>query len=355
MIIPKFNIKLPDFLIIYICEYIHLDILLLLSNNLSQYLKKKNNKISLDVIILYELYKHYEFKKILEKKHISENASIGRLFTKPGNLNHLIWLESEWDNNKNDIAKVMNYTGHKIYFDENDCNIVTNFENNHNILINTAAIYGHLHIIKWLFNKYNDYPYISLNHTIYLATMNGHLSILKFLSEKQCNCIQLTTITFEATKNGHLHILKWLLNKYFHIDLPYIFENAIKYNKMNILIWSYEKIKYNFIETEEYHYLAAYSGNLDILVWLHNKNSFYTNLLLNDNTAICNIIKKGHLTILKWFYDINNEIKLVSEYCRIAFIYHKYNILNWLIENKCYHPICEVYNNMLKGDFEFID
>jgi hypothetical protein len=78
---------------------------------------------------------------------------------------------------------------------------------------NNSAIYGHLHVVKWLHeNRKEGCTEWTMNY----AARNGHLDVVKWLHEHRTEGCTLYAVMF-ASYNDHLHILQFLYeNGYQH-------------------------------------------------------------------------------------------------------------------------------------------
>ena len=132
----------------------------------------------------------------------------------------------------------------------------------------TASLGGHLHLLKWLNNRYDN---VVLNDywTVQYASMHGHIHILKWI--KECGGILNEKTCEGAVLGNKLGTLKWLR------------ENGCNWNNN---ICSY----------------ASSKGNLDIL-----KYALENGCDIDVNECFIRAIQNNHIHIAKWLLDNGYE------------------------------------------------
>lgn len=211
---------------------------------------------------------------------------------------------------------------------------------------------GHVHVLQWMLvqHKYFDV----CNKMLDSAVMGGHLAMVQFLHGKKLNG------TFKAmdaaASQGHFEILKWLhshrnagcsfqamdraacsgrldIVQWLHVNRregcsPRAMDAAVRQSNIAMVLWLFEnrpetttsisvaameaavvKADLPFLEllhtlfapdwSQEAMVMAAYTGRLEIVQWVHAKCS-----RVNYGAAIEAAINSGHLAIVQWFYAI---------------------------------------------------
>jgi len=251
-----------------------------------------------------------------------------------GHLNIVIWLYEkgiELPNNAIDIAN-----GHLdliIWLYEKGCIFTID-------TLKNAIRKNHLHVVQWIYS-FGDIEH-SL-HIIDVAAEYGHLEIVKYLDSIGKICTEHAMNS--AIRKGYLEIVKWLhSNKYFECS-QYAIDNA-KHNVLKYL--SNFKYLYNLkvkFDDKDYIYIVKTNnisliekqlsnikprtlwkftcllGNIDLLIWLDENNiSGWTKYTI-DCAA-----KNGHLDIVKYLYD-KGHTDNVMHYAKKKKHWH---IVEWL-------------------------
>jgi hypothetical protein len=127
----------------------------------------------------------------------------------------------------------------------------------------TAAHYGHLEIVKWLYyNRTEGCTTFAMRS----AAENGHLEIVKWLYYNRI--VECTMYTMNsAAENGHLEMVKWL------------HKNLKKYTSTAI-------------------YYAAGNGHLETVKYLYQNGPE-----IDINTAIRYALIYGHLEVIEWLRE----------------------------------------------------
>lgn len=172
---------------------------------------------------------------------LCSNAAIN-LAASNGHLEVIKWLQERIvssranpnDENKSDL---INYGIDSNAFDVGVINGIT-----------SAVMYNQLHVLKFLHQNYKDNPMIISDEIIIhlgkLAAERGYLDILKYLNEN--NLFFLDQEMFiKANKYGHLDVLKWLYQiynqndreNYINLDILILIKDAIFFNNLSIIKW----------------------------------------------------------------------------------------------------------------------
>jgi hypothetical protein len=116
-------------------------------------------------------------------------------------------------------------------------------------VINTAASYGHLHILIWLHqNKCKFDKYTMLN-----AVCSGNIEVVKWLHSLGIECEE--TASLEAARKGYYDILKFMIDNSMHID-KWCTVEAIKNGHIECLELLLEKHYYKCVK---YHIVTHLS------------------------------------------------------------------------------------------------
>lgn len=205
-------------------------------------------------------------------------------------------------------------------------------------LLNSAAYYGHLNVMKWLLSKHYVWdPYSPLPKKEYdekcslvtqfswpfssfacaFATKNDQLHILKWL--KQTNHFDSDACLSLSSSHGYNHILTWMKEERILPDpSKYICSNAASNGHLNTLIWLVEN---GYPCNSHTCKSALENGHLDVLKWLAANGQSLDFWILDDAA------KYGHLHILQWAklqgYPLEDFI------CCRAAQYGHLHILKW--------------------------
>jgi hypothetical protein len=108
----------------------------------------------------------------------------------------------------------------------------------HATIGDAAASGGHLHILKWLLREGNIAPRPQAYSE---AVRSGYLDVMKWLHKQKVPIYE--SIAISAAAWGHLHILKWLYNIPIVLPITDIRRVAIKRGRVHILEWL-NKVRY---------------------------------------------------------------------------------------------------------------
>lgn len=223
-------------------------------------------------------------------------------------------------------------------------------------VVETAAKYGHLNIVRWIFDNFDaiqlrlqfkEYRPSFDNNLCDYAAFSGNLELVKFLREKHYS---LRYQAYEqAALGGHIHILEWLKEQNYDkgcCSYMYAMRNGdikilewLKHNKhqfdtrSDLSIYAAEKSSSELLDwannngfkwNERTISQAIYSNNLDIVKWLRDKERPW-----NSETAA----GTDNMKIMKWLRD--NECPWNDETCVTAIRNNNNDILKWIVNNGC--------------------
>lgn len=150
---------------------------------------------------------------------------------------------------------------------------------------------------------------------VYKAAEEGSLEQVKFLIENGAdipNCL-----LFIASGYGHLEIVKYLINHYDNHEKQYALAEAVKYNKINVIKYFLSiglNINYKYNCNYTLLLYASEYGHLEVMKYLIN-NGANINDIDNKNSLIL-AIQHDHTKIVKYLLskliDIDNESLLDS-------------------------------------------
>ena len=187
-------------------------------------------------------------------------------------------------------------------------------------MIGNAAKYGHLHIIKWLFDTCNKSSLYYTDDAMNEAAKKGYYEIVKLLHE---NGMKITHTSLEkAAENGHYQIVKFLqknISNNYHscpllnrnVNVHYIDMDNINMDKvaknghLKIIKYLYrhghKPSRYAMDE-------AAGNGHLEVLKWLHKRRHKFINRRLNRRRyyyrySLQNAAWGGHFEVVKWLHQ----------------------------------------------------
>jgi hypothetical protein len=181
-----------------------------------------------------------------------------------------------------------------------------------------AVNYGYLDVVEWLAEYYdieNDavFGVETFRGIVYSAALDGHLDIIKWALGR-CN-IELTSSFLEnAALGGRIHILEWLTSM--RIEIPYryfILARTAGKGHFAAMKWLYEHKQHCY--KPDIHDITIYgnitdnavlSGNMELVKWViaHPYFPFWEETKNDyDNVrAISNAIQIGNLDMLKLFH-----------------------------------------------------
>ncbi len=230
---------------------------------------------------------------------------------------------------------------------------------NENISMDVAAR-GHLNLLKWLY--FHGYK-LELLGIPNIAVEKGHLDVIKWADEIGIKCTMNNY--YSAAHYGHLHILEWLFQRYENnIDIYQICRHAGLNGRFNVIDWIYKQGWIcNEIEMIDF---VVFGGNLDIVKLLHKKNPSiirhicqyastygkldiyqwaYENGGYIDERLYSTAASNGHLHMIKHFRQLDNDHPLWDEQtCMYAVIGGRLEVLKYLHENGCpWNKFCCVH------------
>jgi len=171
------------------------------------------------------------------------------------------------------------------------------------ILTRDAALGGHLETLQWLLKNGCSWSH---RHICGFVASSGNINMLKWLLNYPQNFSWDESTCAEAAREGHLEMLKLLTEKGCPWD-DRICSYACENGHLDVLKWSLEKgCELNKGCSE----LAAKGGHLECLKYLHDNNCPW-----DSDTALA-ATKGGHLDILKYLYmngcEWNTKILIVA-------------------------------------------
>jgi len=196
-------------------------------------------------------------------------------------------------------------------------------------IMDRAAGYGHLELIKWMHKK----GYRCTNRAMNLAAGYGHLEVVKWLYENRTdgriNC------AFDwAARNGRLDVLKFLnpiigrrSYRYYNMGRYSAMDWAIIEGHLETVEWLCENIDRSRELFSGSANIAAKNNQIKILECLRKHNFIFKNIDMRM------VIENGHLDVLKWLHA--NKIKgcLSRENIAYAARYGNCEIAIWLNNN----------------------
>jgi hypothetical protein len=248
--------------------------------------KKKIPKLPqeiIDIIFSYagietviEIKNNYVFKQIYEKKIHTMSWAI-----KNGHLETIKWL---YYNKNIRIEKKIKLNSFSLsYYTNYDSYL---YEVSMDGSIDLAAKYGHLEVLKWLYNKL--YIRYTLD-TIDIALENGHLEVVQWLVKQSVSFISKKLDI--AIKYGNLEVLNLIYNKYRgSVKIDHM-SYAAKFNHLEVLEWLWDHggtIKEQTISN------AIENKNLIMIKFLLTKDSTFREYAVKFANT------NGHLDVVRF-------------------------------------------------------
>lgn len=215
---------------------------------------------------------------------------------------------------------------------------------------------GYLEMAKWIYSIKNEILLNDIkNYYFNIACINGQLNIAKWIYSITKNKLNelndslnkkfIKTLFIDICEIGYFDMVVWLYDTFNLKNIVYdynffneAFNNSCKKNNEKIAKWLSLKIKRtNKIKrinsdieiNSDVLYEMCENGYYDIIKWLYennyliidkydNKHNNKYNNKYNDKYNINEIFLKsclgGNLNLVKWLYDITQNIKLINNY-----------------------------------------
>ncbi len=215
----------------------------------------------------------------------------------------------------------------------------------------SAALGGHLDVLKWI----DNYSRAALVHTLqsrfYLPSWNGHacslaaargghLEILQWMRTRDPSCQLSFMACTDAAEEGHLHVLRWLRSQnctWYHTTAT---KGAARYGHLETLKYALDNgSEYN---EQEMFCAAVTGGHFNVLKYLADRyNQFTPNFSPLFNEAA----SSGHIHVLEWLCQRCNPPQWDANTCKNAVKGKHIKTLKWL---RCHDPPCP-WNETLLG------
>lgn len=195
------------------------------------------------------------------------------------------------------------------------------------IYLRKIIITGNLENVKWLINDGHEITGLLLNY----AAEYGHLHIMKYLYSINCPIKtgtlvhQYLNITYCATNTGNLKLLDWLRSKGINPNI-YALAGIAKHGDMNKFLYVKSIIKPKYPLPSDVFSHAAMSGNFEMLKYLHGKCNF-------DQYLFSNIAYQGKFEIMQWLLENGYKVDNDKDTFNSAALFGDLNIMKWLLEN----------------------
>ena len=246
------------------------------------------------------------------------------------------------------------------YYQHNAINMLKLHQLYHSNGFYTAAVYGHLDILKWLhmLAPLPPLPPATIIDTIKDVIKKGHLHILIWLAETGY-ITDYQKAAYHAIKHGLRHIIDWFINMriivqsfFTNLDLDALtdlidgiaengytdiltllprlqhttnaIDRAAENGHLHVLEW-FDQIDHNLSYTSYAIDWAARNGHIHILEWF--KNSDYK--FVYTTRAINSAAKFGHIDVLAWFVASGIPLKYNAKAINGAAKNGHLHILNW--------------------------
>lgn len=273
-------------------------------------------------------------KKIVEDELMVASKNIFKQITEPFNNDNTIYtflknILETLDTTKysyimNDVQTAIN-----ICIDErSDKNNIANG----NRLLAISCIVGDLHMCEYILQKY-QHCNLKLMLCIIHGANNGHLHIIKFIFEKgiDIDVSDVTDCIQNCIQKGYSDIVKYFIENIKNIKLSAYIKCSIKYRRTDILKYLVEKgadinLTDNIVE-------CAQKGYLDIVRYLvENQLSEHNRSILLRYAA-----GFGHIDIVKYLVENGTDINKVCPYFHdplfLSARFGKLNVVKYLVEN----------------------
>ncbi|RLN95145.1 hypothetical protein BBJ28_00022003 [Nothophytophthora sp. Chile5] len=163
-------------------------------------------------------------------------------------------------------------------------------------MMSSAAAAGHLDVVKWLHEELGTN---SVDDGYVNAAMGGHLEVLKYLHEKHLRNGSKQSPMDVAAKSGFLDVVQWL----------------------------HENRSEECTSAAMHH--AAVNGHMDVVKWLHSHRSEGC-----KKTTLVRVAEVGNLEMVQWLHDNRREVVLGPGAMDRAATLGHLDVVKWLHESR---------------------
>ena len=163
-----------------------------------------------------------------------------------------------------------------------------------------AAEYGHLDILKYLVDIKGADIHVYDDWSIYSATENGHVEVVKFLAERSDSIP--SDLSLYAAKQGNVELLKFFHSK--NLDLRYSDDHPFR--------------------------LAAEGGHLECVKFLYD---FGADIRNKNERALKKAVGNGHFNVVKFLVEKGVDVHVDNDVCLLLAIEReRLDIIQYLLE-----------------------
>ena len=162
-----------------------------------------------------------------------------------------------------------------------------------------AASLGNLKLVKWLHKNRTEG---CTERAMDFAALRGELKVIKWLHEnRKERCSEMALIW--AIKYGRLPVVKWLWRKRNDSNMTWVIDGArkygvdiaAKYGKLPIVMFL---CKHDVGHTSKAMRYAAKKGHLDVVKWFYEEYDE----MFDDTDILKKVCVKGHIHVAKWLW-----------------------------------------------------
>lgn len=270
---------------------------------------------------------HLELLQWCVEKGCKMDNRTSALAARAGHLNVLEWAFANgcpWDEFECGTMGVMSGSIDVVKFLKRMGCAWTTFD------LNSAALKGNVDVVEYLHKHGCNFD----TTTCKSAVTGGNLEMLQWLVSAGC-AYDKEECALTAAHFGHLNVMKWLFEHnddlFVHFSVVYqLFLKASKKGDVEMLEWLVSKgCEYDKIACGT---SAASAGNLQVLKWVHSKGEEAEECVWK--TMHCSAASGGgHLRVLKWLRSVGCEWDDWS--CYLAAKEGKLRVLKWLRSKGC--------------------
>jgi hypothetical protein len=180
-------------------------------------------------------------------------------------------------------------------------------------IIGNAGYCENFGILDWIIEIVPDANF----SVIYSAGMEvGLISVIEWYFKHREGAITSNNFFSTASSHGHIHLLEWGIKK---LNKPTndFYNDAVYHGSVDVLQWA---LDHNYLHEIPNWKLTFYKEQTNILQWAINHNYDI------EDKFFVSAVKKGKIKILQWAHD---RQKLYSSFMRDAVIYNRFDILKW--------------------------
>ncbi|GLE04929.1 hypothetical protein PINS_up013910 [Pythium insidiosum] len=167
------------------------------------------------------------------------------------------------------------------------------------VTVNRAAALGALHVLQWI-DAHEELTYDLTEVAVDAAACNGHLEVVKYLTERHAKLSGTTVAMDLAARNGHFEVVQYLDVHRQEGCTHRAMDLAAKGGHLPIVQYLHER-RQEGCSTQAME-LAARAGHMDVVKFLHEHRTEGCSTNALDFAAA-----RGHLEIVQFLHEHRSE------------------------------------------------